>query len=1014
MKIKFKEQQFQKDAVRSVIDCFKGQPREISNYTLDKGKIKKGDLDQTSFLDTDKGFKNKKILLRNVDVLDNIKKVQKNNGLIQSKKLEGEYNLTIEMETGTGKTYTYIRTMYELFNHYGWNKYIVVVPSIAIREGVYKSFQMTEQHFMDIYGHKIRYFIYNSRHLNKLETFASDSGINVMIINSQAFNVRGKDARRIYMELDEFNTRKPIDVIASANPILIIDEPQSVEGKTTKEALKAFNPLFTLRYSATHREEYNKIYRLDTLDAYNEKLVKKIRVKGIEVKGSRGTNEYIYLEEINLSKKGYPLAKIEYEVKGTNGIRKESRYVDIDFDLYSHSNYMEQYRGYRVSEINGYNNTIHFTNGITLRAGEVQGDISELNMRRIQIRETIKSHFEKERELFNQGIKVLSLFFIDEVAKYRQYDKDGNELNGIYATIFEEEYINILNEYINLFDDPYVKYLKSIDLKKTHDGYFSIDKNKRMIDPTVKGKEKESDDETAFDKIMKNKERLLSFEEPIRFIFSHSALREGWDNPNVFQICTLKHSDSTVGKRQEVGRGLRLCVNKYGERMDKEVLGEDVHEVNMLTVVASESYESFAKELQSDIAKSLSDRPRKADKDFFKNKIIKNKEGKEILIDEKLANNLQFTFIQNGYVDINYELTDKYFKDLEENKLIIPEELKEFEEGIIQLVGKIYVEGKTDLVEDARDQNVKDIKVNDNFNKKEFKELWDKINIKTAYYVDFDTEELIRNAIASLDKDLKVADLTYEVRIGEMEEISSKEELEKGEAFVVKEAEIDKLKANYHSSIKYDLIGKLVDETKLTRNAIVRILQGIRANTFYLFQKNPEEFIIKAAKLINEQKAHIIIEHIIYNKIDEVFDINIFTDNKLKGILGKDIIETKRHIYDYLKYDSSKEKEFAEEMDIRPEVIVYAKLPRGFYIPTPVGKYSPDWAIVFDEEKIKHIYFVAETKGKLESLEFDTRGVERAKILCAKKHFEKISNGEVKYHAVGSYEQLMEKIMKGN
>ena len=1011
MKLKFKKQQFQLDAVKSVVDCFKGQINQVSKYTLDKGKIKGKGYEEDNFLDSNLGFKNRIIDIKNSTILDNIKTIQKNNGIIQSKALEGEYNLTVEMETGTGKTYTFIRTMYELYKSYGWSKYIIVVPSIAIREGIYKSFQITEDHFMNLYGTKIKYFVYNSKHLNQLDSFASDAGINVMIINSQAFNARGKDARRIHMELDDFQTRRPIDVIAATNPIMIIDEPQSVEGKTTKEALKAFKALFTLRYSATHKEQYNKIYRLDALDAYNDKLVKKIKVKGISVKGTTGTNEYIYFEGIDLSKKGYPLARIEFEVRQANGIKKISKYVDVDFDLYANSNKLEQYRGYRVSEIDGYTNTLHFTNGVTLFAGDVQGDISEINMRRIQIRETIKSHFEKERELFNQGIKVLSLFFIDEVAKYRQYDKEGNQVNGKYGEIFEEEYINLLNENITLIEDPYTQYLKNIHVNETHDGYFSIDKNNRMVDPTVKGRTQESDDESAFDKIMKNKERLLSFEEPIRFIFSHSALREGWDNPNVFQICTLKHSDSIIGKRQEVGRGLRLCVNKYGDRMDKEELEDDVHEVNVLTVIASESYESFAKDLQNDIAKSLSDRPKKANVEFFTSKVIKNQEGEELEIDAKLAKKLHFSFIVNQYIDEDDELTDKYFDSLEQDIIILPDEFHEFKEGIVQLIGQIYTEGKTDLFEDGREQNIKNIELNHNFKRKEFQELWEKINIKTAYYVDFDTDELIRNSIVALDINLKVSDLSYEVRTGEMIDIKSKEQLEKGESFIARESQTDKIYAEASQNIRYDLIGKLVDETKLTRNSIVKILQGIKAITFYLFQKNPEEFILKSSKLINEQKATMIIQHITYNTIDEVFDTNIFTENKLKGILGKDTIETKRHIYDYLKYDSSVERKLAEEMDINPEVKVYAKLPRGFFIPTPVGKYNPDWAIVFDEGKMKHIYFVAETKGELDSLRLNTNDIEKAKIHCATEHFKKISKGDVKYYAVGSYEKLMEKVM---
>lgn len=1007
MKIKFKEQKFQLDAVQSVVDCFKGQVNQSSKFNLDRGRTK-NDLEGQTYLLIEKGFRNKPIGIAEEDILENIKQVQLRNGLKPSQKLEGKYNLTIEMETGTGKTYTYIRTMYELYKTYGWSKYIIVVPSIAIREGVYKSFQMTEEHFMNLYGSKVRYFIYNSKQLHKIDQFASDSGINVMIINSQAFNARGKDARRIYMELDDFGTRKPIDVIAQTNPILIIDEPQSVEGKKTKEALKLFKPLFTLRYSATHKEEFNKIYRLDALDAYNKKLVKKIRVKGITTKGSTGTSEYIYFEGIDLSEKNKPVARIEFEVKQKSAIKRIVRNVDEGFDLYTHSNYMEQYKGYRVSEINGYKNSISFTNGVTLYAGEVQGDVSEINLRRIQIRETIKSHFEKEKALYNKGIKVLSLFFIDEVAKYRQYDEDGNQINGEYGKIFEEEYINVLNEYITLFDEPYVKYLKSINVKDTHDGYFSVDKKGRMVDPKVKGKEKISDDESAYDLIMKNKERLLSFNEPVRFIFSHSALREGWDNPNVFQICTLKHSDSTVRKRQEVGRGLRLCVDQNGNRIDSETPGIDVHNINVLTVVASESYESFAKKLQSEIAETLSDRPRKANVEFFINNVIKNARGEELFIDKNLANTLHRSFIRNYYVDDNDNLTDKYYDGLEKGNLELPDEFKDFKEGVIQLVGKIYSEVATPLVENGNKQNINVLEINKNFKKKEFQELWKRINIKTTYYVDFDTDELIKNCATALDKDLKVSDLTYQIKVGELESISSKEELEKGESFKIKESETDKDYSKITTTIKYDLIGKLVDDTNLTRNTIVQILKTIKPSTFYLFRKNPEEFILKSSRIINEQKASMIIEHIAYNPIDEVFNENIFTNNNLRGTLGVDAIEVKKHIYDYVITDSNVEKEFAEALDASKEVCVYAKLPNGFFIPTPVGNYNPDWAIVFNEGKVRHIYFIAETKGMLDSLKLRTDDIEKAKIHCAKEHFKKISNDTVKYEAVGSYEKLME------
>ena len=473
------------------------------------------------------------------------------------------------METGTGKTYTYIKTMYELNKRYGWSKFIIVVPSIAIREGVYKSFQITQEHFTEDYGKKIRFFIYNSSQLTEIDRFASDNSLNVMIINAQAFNARGKDARRIYMKLDSFRSRRPIDVIAKTNPILIIDEPQSVEGKQTKENLKGFNPLFTLRYSATHKKDslYNLIYRLDAMEAYNKKLVKKIAVKGIAQTGTTATEGYLYLEGINLFKEKSPTANLGFEVKQSAGVKAVVRKVEIGHNLYDRSGLLEQYRdGFTVTNIDGRDNSITFQNGIKLFAGDVKGAVNEQQLRRIQIRETILSHIERERMLYFRGIKVLSLFFIDEVAKYKQYDASGNAFNGSYADMFEEEYDDVVNSLqLKIGEDAYISYLQSITADKTHAGYFSIDKRKnQFVDGKVERSTRESVDTDAYDLIMKDKERLLSFSEPVRFIFSHSALREGWDNSNVFQIYTLKQSDAETRKRQEVGRGLRLCVNQEG------------------------------------------------------------------------------------------------------------------------------------------------------------------------------------------------------------------------------------------------------------------------------------------------------------------------------------------------------------------------------------------------------------------------------------------------------------------
>lgn len=612
MKLQFKHQKFQADAAKAVVDVFAGQPYLTPTYMMDKGLLKDKHgttgYDEKYVLEDFTGWCNQKIVpeLNDRLILEHINAIQRANQIKPSEKLEGRYNLTIEMETGVGKTYTYIKTMYELNRAYGWSKYIVVVPSVAIREGVYKSFQVTQEHFAEEYGKKIRFFIYNSAQLTEIDRFASDNSINVMIINSQAFNAKGKDARRITMKLDEFRSRRPIDIIAKTNPILIIDEPQSVEGKQTKENLKQFNPLMTLRYSATHKSDsiYNMIYRLDAMEAYNKRLVKKIAVKGITESGSTATESYVYLESINLSKAA-PTATIQFDVKGATGIRKVTRTVSEGFNLYDNSGDMEEYKNnFVVRRIDGRDDSVEFINGIKIYAGDVIGKVSEDQLRRIQIRETILSHIQRERELFYKGIKVLSLFFIDEVAKYKQYDAAGNPMNGIYADMFEEEYNDIINHLqLEFGEDDYLKYLESIPAEKTHAGYFSIDKKGKMIDSKANekrenSKEKMSNDVDAYDLIMKNKELLLDRnpkKSPVRFIFSHSALREGWDNPNVFQICTLKQSSSEVRKRQEVGRGLRLCVNQDGERMDVNVLGNDVHNVNVLTVIASESYDSFAK-----------------------------------------------------------------------------------------------------------------------------------------------------------------------------------------------------------------------------------------------------------------------------------------------------------------------------------------------------------------------------------------------------------------------------------
>ena len=1014
MRLKFKHQKFQSEAAQAVVDVFKGQPKLDANYLIDSGDGRQGTLIDVT------GWCNQPIVPQLSDkvILENLNAVQRANSLAPSPRLEGRYNLTIEMETGVGKTYTYIKTMYELNKHYGWSKFIVVVPSIAIREGVYKSFTVTQEHFAEEYGKKIRFFIYNSAQLTNIDQFASDNSMQVMIINAQAFNAKGKDARRIYMELECFRYRKPIDIIAKTNPILIIDEPQSVEGKQTKERLKEFNPLMTLRYSATHKADsiYNMVYRLDAMEAYNKKLVKKISVKGISQSGTTATESFVYLESINLSDKN-PTATIQFDYKGETKIRKVTRKVGEGFNLFDNSNGLDEYKNkFVVTHIDGRDDSVEFLNGIKIYAGEVIGQVSEEQLRRIQIRETILSHIERERKLFYKGIKVLSLFFIDEVVHYRKYDENGNAQNGEFATMFEEEYDDILNHFQPEFgEDDYLKYLNAIKAEDTHAGYFSIDKKGKMIDSKVgRGKEKTSDDVDAYDLIMKNKELLLERnpqKSPVRFIFSHSALREGWDNPNVFQICTLKQSASEVRKRQEVGRGLRLCVNQDGERMDAGVLGADVQNVNVLTVIASESYESFAKGLQTELAEAVADRPVKVNAALFEGAVIKDLHGSEQVIDNELASAIIFGLIKNDYIDDNGRLTDKYYYDKSNGAIRLSEKVKGFEADVIDILDSVY-NSKAMQPENARKNNIELHVQKDKLAMPEFKALWQKINARSVYVVDFDTNELIAKAVHALNTKLHIAKIYFKVETGELKTIESKEELLSGDAFIKEQAATygnDKQIA-VNSSVKYDLIGKLVEATGLTRKDIVAILTGIEKAVFNQFKNNPEEFIIETAKLINYEKATAVIQHITYNMLDEKYDTNIFTEPTLKGNLGTNVVKTNKHLYDHVLYDSATEKAFAQELDTNNDVAVYVKLPNGFYISTPVGKYNPDWAIAFYEGSVKHIYFVAETKGSMSSLQF--REIEKAKIHCAKEHFKAISNGNVVYDVVNGYDELMKILRK--
>ena len=1022
MKLKFKTQAYQTAAVQVVVDCFAGQPNTPGGvrYRLDPGTRPTEPTNPQVALrlgidpaiDAETAFRNPDVAISDAVLLDNIQKVQRSQNLSVSEKLVSNkiarVNLDIEMETGTGKTYCYIKTIFELNKQYGWSKFIVVVPSIAIREGVAKSLDITAEHFLESYQRKARFFIYNSKQLHHLENFSSDAGINVMVINVQAFASRGADNRRIYDVLDDFQSRKPIDVISANRPILILDEPQKMEGTQTLRSLEEFKALMVLRYSATHRTTHNKIHRLDALDAYNQKLVKKIAVRGISVKGLAGTSSYLYLQSIEISSKKPPEARVEMERKLVGGnIKREVRKLRKGDNLYDLSGGLDQYRNYVVSDINATTDTLSFSNGVDLVVGDATGDVTEAALRRIQIREAIKAHFDKEQALFSQGVKVLTLYFIDEVAKYRDYGQSDEK--GEYARIFEEEYTQYLNEMLDLEETAYVKYLKGIPVDKTHSGYFSIDKkSKRQVDSDVAVRGENagySDDVDAYDLILKDKERLLSLDEPVRFIFSHSALREGWDNPNVFVICALKHSDNTISRRQEVGRGLRLSVNQQGDRMDHPAI---VHEVNVLTVVASESYRDFVAALQKDIAETLSARPSVANEEFFSGKVLKTPTG-DVQVTPQLARKIYRYLVKNDYTDEVDRIANSYHEARKAGNLAdLPEELKPHAEQVFRLIDSVF--SAAQMPEIGDDRRPKRNPLNANFEKREFKALWNRINRKAAYSVEFNSDELVQKAVKEMDANLRVTPLQYTIQHGEQAAAVTYEGMRGGNAFDLRKTETEWISNSIHSAVKYDLIGKLAEGTQLTRRAVADILQNINVAVFGQFKTNPESFIAEATRLINEQKATVIIEHLAYDPVEDKYDLDIFTAGQTKQDFSKAGEKLQRHIYDYVLTDSNVERTFVKELDASNEVVVYAKLPRGFLIPTPVGDYNPDWAISFKEGAVKHIYFVAETKGSMSTMEL--REIERSKIKCARKFFEevnrKFASQQVKYDVVDSFGKLMD------
>lgn len=1013
MKLKYKHQRFQTEAARAVTDAFKGQPYvDPAEFLHDagQGRINYGD----------HGFANAPLMIDRPQLTENVRSVQLAQGLKPIESFEGEGNdvtLTVEMETGTGKTYTYIKTMYELNKLYGWIKFIIVVPSVAIREGVLKSFQTMDDHFGDEYGKRMQYFVYNSKQLSKIDAFATDSGMHCMIINTQAFNrsfdesAKNSSSLIIFDKRDEFGSRKPIDVMAKTNPVLIIDEPQSVLGtdkqNKTRKNLRLFNPLLTLLYSATHRESdiLNMVFRLDAIDAYNRKLVKKIEVKGISQVGSTATNGFLCLEEIVIGK-GNPKARLSFDIKTANGTKQVSRLAEEGYDLFEQSGGLAEYRDRcTVKRIDGRAGTVELLNGTVLSEGTMVGNVHGDAIRREQIRETIRSHFERERMLFSKGIKVLSLFFIDKVENYRVYGEGNVSSPGRFAEIFEQEYINVLNETIDMFSPEYTQYLQSLPVSAVHSGYFSQDKKGKMTDTKETSEKGREEALRAYDLIMKNKERLLSFDEPVRFIFSHSALKEGWDNPNVFQICTLKDSDNVTKKRQEVGRGMRLCVNKHGERQDQDVLGNHVFDTNILTVIASESYEKFAKQLQQEIAEAVAHRPTVVTPALFEGRSMTDADGNAVKVTAEMARKINNRLVKNDYIDDDGALTPRYHDDKRNGTFDLGDDFTHFTPSIIKILDGVF-DPKSTTLSNGRKRRIGKFDT-DKFARSRFKELWDQINVRSVYTVDFSSDELIKKCIEKIDLHLHVTEIHIKITEGVMEQIRDRESLETASAMKQGKTIRKSVHEAVGKSVKYDLVGDLVRETGLTRRTIINILQGIKPAKFMLFRVNPEEFIIKVASIINDCKAVAVIKKITYSPTGQTFDTALFTVDEVRGVVGDNAMESTKSLYDLVVIDSKgTEMDFARQLENDADIEVYTKLPRGFYINTPLGHYNPDWAIVFREGSVKHIYFVAETKGSMREVEL--RETEKSKIACARRHFASLSNSTVKYGVVTSYENLFD------
>ena len=961
---------YQLAAVDAVCDLFRGQEICRTEFTVTKSAL--GGVFLPG-MESDLGIGNRLTLLDD-ELLKNLRDIQLRNGLPPSESLaSGDF--TVEMETGTGKTYVYLRTIFELNKRFGFTKFVIVVPSVAIKEGVYKSLQITEEHFKGLFaGVPFDFFLYDSSKLGPVRNFATSPQIQIMVVTVGAINK--KDVNNLYKDSEKTGGEKPIDLIRATRPIVIVDEPQSVDGGLSgagKTALSAMDPLCTLRYSATHVDKHHMVYRLDAVDAYEQRLVKQIEVDSAVVEDAHN-KPFVRLIRVE-SKRGRIFALVEMDVQASSGVQRREVSVQ-DGDNLEQTTKRALYADCRIGEIRVEKGNqfveLRIPGGeMFLKPGEAWGDVDPLAMQREMIRRTIRQHLDKEKRLRPQGIKVLSLFFIDAVEKYRQHDAGGLPVKGIYARLFEEEYRRAAKhpDYTTLFKEVDL----SLAAEEVHNGYFSIDKKGKWTDTAENNQSNRDNAERAYNLIMKEKEKLLAFGTPLKFIFSHSALREGWDNPNVFQICALREMGSERERRQTIGRGLRLCVNQEGQR----VRG---FEINTLTVIATEGYQQFAENLQKEIEADTGLRFGIVEEHQFAGVSVAGAEGRSVPLGFEQSKALCAHLKERGYLDKKGRVQDALKKALKDGSLLLPEAFAAQRDQIAAILKKLSGRLEIKDANERRQVRARQVVLHSH----EFKALWDRIKHKTTYRVQFDNEKLVASCTKALQDAPPISRPRLQWRkadiaIGK----AGVEAIERKGATTVMLEETD---------IELpDLLTDLQDRTQLTRRTIHRILtDSLRLDDF---KRNPQQFIELAAEAINRCKRLAVVDGIKYQKLggEHFYAQELFEQEELTGYL-KNLFEAQKSVYEQVIFDSETEAAFADQLEKNSADKVYTKLPGWFTVPTPLGGYNPDWAVLIEKDGVERLYFVVETKGGL--FADALRDKEKAKVQCGQAHFKALAAGE--------------------